>query len=263
MKVFSFKNFRIVILLIILAFAAIYTKEQRLNTTFWFKPINVALFPINGDGTAETNSYIHTLSNKNFQDIDTFFSRNAKKYHLITQTPIITSLGPTITSSPPIPPKDRSAILKVMLWSLKLRYWAYKNTPDNKSNKNRIRIYIIYHQARDKQVLDHSLGLQKGLIGVIHAFALPAQNKQNSIVIAHELLHTVGASDKYDLRNNQPIYPIGYAKPQQNPLYPQRFAEIMAGRIPLSESQAKMPNDLRFCIIGKQTAKEINWITSP
>lgn len=98
---------------------------------------------------------------------------------------------------------------------MKLRYWAYQNTPDSKSNSDRIRLFVLYHQGQKDQALEHSLGLQKGLIGIIHAFASRKQNKQNAIVMAHEILHAVGASDKYDYRNNQPIYPQGYAQPNK------------------------------------------------
>jgi len=263
MKVFSFRNFRILILLSILAMAAIYTKEQRLYTTSWFKPIGVTIFPINGDGSAATERYIQQLSGNNFQAIDNFFTRGAKRYQLIINKPISTALGSTISSKPPAPPANRSSTLQIMLWSLKLRFWAYNNTPDDLSNKDRIRLYVLYHQIQDNQPLQHSLGLQKGLIGVIHAFATPNQNKQNTIIMAHEILHTVGASDKYDYSNNQPIYPDGYANPNQKPLHPQRFAEIMAGRLPISASQTKMPTSLRHVVVGKATAQEINWLSSP
>jgi hypothetical protein len=260
MKVFSFRNIRILFLLILLAIAAIYTKEQRLNTTAWYQTIPVVIFPINGDGSAKTQLFIQNLSDNNFTDIDQFFSRNAKKYSLLTTSPIKTELGVQINSHPPSPPENRNNILSVMLWSMKLRYWAYINTPDDVSNKSRIRLYVLYHQGKENQALAHSLGLQKGLIGIIHAYAKPENNKKNSIVMAHEILHTVGATDKYNYSNNQPVYPQGYAKPEQSPLFPQRYAEIMAGRIPLSQQRADMPKDLRFCLIGEQTAKEINWI---
>jgi len=162
MKVFSFKNIRIVILLLILAISAIYTKEQRINTTSWYKPIEVTIFPINGDNNIDTEQYIQQLSIKDFQDIDSFFIRNAEKYQLIVSEPINTTLGSTIFSHPPMAPEKDSSILSVIFWSLKLRYWAYKNTPDNKSNTNRIRLYVLYHQIQENgQAIAHSLGLQK------------------------------------------------------------------------------------------------------
>jgi hypothetical protein len=263
MKVITFKNIRIIILLSLLALVAIYTQDQRLNITSWYQPIEVTVFPINGDGNAKTEHYIQQLSTENFQDIDAFFIREAKRYKLIVDKPVISTLGPTIYKIPPAPPTDRNAIFKIILWSMQLRYWAYINTPDDKSNKNRIRLYVLYHQGSDNQALQHSLGLQKGLIGIIHAYADQAHNSQNALVMTHEIFHTVGASDKYDYQNNQPMYPLGYAHPQQKPLYPQRFAEIMAGQIALSQSKSYMPKDLRFCLVGESTAKEINWISAP
>jgi hypothetical protein len=56
-----------------------------------------------------------------------------------------------------------------------------------------------------------------------------------------------------------PQYPQGYAEPYLKPLYPQRRAEIMGGRIPLSAQQAIMPRSLAEVVVGIQTAAEINW----
>ena len=118
---------------------------------------------------------------------------------------------------------------------------------------------MLYQEGRDNLRLEHSLGLQKGLIGVVHAFADTPQGTQNNIVIAHELLHTVGASDKYDT-DGQPRFPEGYARPDQQPLYPQQRAEIMAGRIALSARESCMATSLRFSTIGETTAQEIHWL---
>lgn len=259
MKVFSFRNIRILILLGILVAALIYTQEQKRHTTAWYKPITVTIFPINGDGKAATQEYINTLSTTDFKDIDSFFARNSREYQLIAKHPVLTQLGTTVENRPPLPPGTANNILSTMWWSLKLRYWAYQNTPDSLSNKDRIRLYVLYHQANDNQPLAHSLGLQKGLIGVINAYASHKQSQQNAVVMAHEILHTVGASDKYDV-NNLPVYPTGYAEPNRQPLYPQRYAEIMAGRIAIDSNKAKMPSSLRAAKVGNTTAKEINWI---
>jgi hypothetical protein len=101
--------------------------------------------------------------------------------------------------------------------------------------------------------------MQKGLVGVVHAFASGAMTGANDIVIAHELLHTVGASDKYDLANGEPLYPIGYGDPAQQPLYPQAEAEIMAVRRALSPQESEMPHSLRAEVVGAATALEIRW----
>ena len=84
-------------------------------------------------------------------------------------------------------------------------------------------------------------------------------SRQNNVVIAHEFLHTLGATDKYDPATNQPLFPDGYANPDLDPLLPQRFAEIMAGRTPLSRNEAETPASLVDALIGNKTAQEINW----
>ena len=52
-------------------------------------------------------------------------------------------------------------------------------------------------------------------------------------VISHELFHTLGASDKYDAAGHIMV-PEGLAEPARNPVYPQRFAEIMARNRPIA-----------------------------
>jgi len=84
------------------------------------------------------------------------------------------------------------------------------------------------------------------------------------VVLAHELLHTFGASDKYDRITLQPVYPHGYAEPERSPVWPQRFAEIMGGRTPIDEQHAEIPAGLADTVIGPETAKEIGLIqTTP
>lgn len=80
------------------------------------------------------------------------------------------------------------------------------------------------------------------------------------MVVAHELLHTVNATDKYDLVTNLPLHPEGYANPYLQPLYPQRYTELMAGRIPKSGGEAETPASLSWTLDGDKTAREMGWI---
>ena len=116
----------------------------------------------------------------------------------------------------------------------------------------------IYDPA-DNERLGHSLGLKKGMLGVVTAFASNKMTCSNNVIIAHELLHTVGATDKYVLATNQPLYPMGFAEPERKPLYPQRKAELMAGRIPVAQNKALMPRSLTSVVIGEASAIEILW----
>lgn len=255
-----FKAIRILILLVILAAAAFYTKTQKLQSRSWTAPLDVTIYPINGDNNSPTvNDYINGLDSGVFAPIDRFIEKQSQKYNLITSHPTRTHMGPVISVQPPEAPPPDSNYAAIIWWSLKFRYWAYKYTPDSDSNLRRIRVFVLYHEATEDRHLQHSLGLDKGLLSVVHAFASASQDQQNNIVIAHELLHTVGATDKY-AADNEPIFPIGYADPMQSPLYPQSKAEIMAIRIPLSATSSRMAFSLNECLIGEQTAREINWL---
>jgi hypothetical protein len=60
-----------------------------------------------------------------------------------------------------------------------------------------------------------------------------------------------------------PIYPDGYAAPAAQPLLPQKKAELMAGRIAISQASAEIPQSLRDVLVGSVTAEEIGWLNAP
>ena len=139
-----------------------------------------------------------------------------------------------------------------------MRWWAFHNT-DSDGYSTQVNMFLQYFDPAQTKRLGHSTGLQKGLIGRVKVFASQEMAKQNNVVITHEFLHTLGATDKYDLTNNQPRYPEGYAYPDLQPVVPQRIAEIMAGRMPVSQYEAVIPESLDDVVIGNKTAIEINW----
>ena len=254
----NFKNIRITILLLILAYVAFDSFLSHSRATNWKHPLRVVIYPINADKSAATQRYISQLKTSQFDDIKAFMKREASRYGLALSTPIYIQLSQTIRSTPPPIPKNRS-ILNTMLWSLQLRYWSWK-TDNYKGPKPQIRAYALYFDPKKHKGLAHSTGLKKGKLAMIQLFSHPKYTTQNHVIIMHELLHTLNATDKYKLSNNQPFFPTGYAEPQRKPRYPQRWAEIMGGRIPLSPVKARTPSSLRKVLIGPQTAKEIRWL---
>jgi hypothetical protein len=98
------------------------------------------------------------------------------------------------------------------------------------------------------------------MVGIVNAYAGKRQAGTNNVVIAHEFLHTLGATDKYDPASGMPDFPLGFAEPDRTPRFPQRFAEIMGGRIAISKTDAMVPKNLKFVTIGAQTAEEIRLV---
>lgn len=249
---------RIAVLLFILATVAQGAWLARTRTTEWDRTLHVVIYPINGDGSPTVERYLAGLRPAALEPIEAFIRREAESHGLRLQPPVMIDLAPTVSSRPPTPPFGRGKA-EVIVWSLRLRYWAYWNDT-YKRIKPDVRIFVSYFDPAVSPRLAHSTGLQKGLIGVVNAFATAEMDGSNNVVITHELLHTFGATDKYDFTNNRPSYPDGYADPNAQPLHPQARAEIMAGRIPISATQAEVPAGMEEVAIGARTALEINWV---
>ncbi len=252
------KNIRIALLLLVLAAVAINALLDRIATSGWKDTLWVGIFPLNGDGTPMAQHYVEGLTAEDFSGIDEFFAREAHRYGVAIEQPVHAELYPQGSELPPALAHEAGP-LGVAWWSLKMRWFAAHATEVPGRAPPRIRLFVLYHDPATLDRVPDSHGLQKGLIGVVHAFALSAMAGSNNIVIAHELMHTLGASDKYDLGSGAPLYPLGFAEPDREPLYPQVRAEIMAGRRALSRQDFEMPQGLRDVVVGSATALEIRW----
>lgn len=250
------KKIRVAILLFILATVAHRTWLEG-HDVQWKDSLYVAVYPVNADGDNSTSAYIKTLNESQFEDVESYFAEEAERYGLPINKPFKLRLGQEVKTLPPKPPTT-GGILNVVLWSLKFRIWAWNNSP-KVSVPPAIKLYLLLYNPKQNAVLSHSTALSKGRVGIVNLFGDKSYNKQNNVILAHELLHTVGASDKYDLASTLPAYPEGYAEPDKTPLYPQDFAELMGGRIPISEAKAEIPKSLAFTLVGELSAHEIGW----
>jgi hypothetical protein len=251
-----FKRLRILFLLLVLLMVSLVTWQDRYRSTRWREPLFVAVYPIAADDSPVTRAYLEALDAEGFESIDEFFMREARRYHLRIEEPVKTRLRSELKERPPR--RTDGGILATAFWSLRLRYWAWR-VSGNAREPEDIRMFVLFHDSTLTPVVPHSLGLTKGLIGVVYAFASPAMSGANDVVIAHELLHTLGASDKYNPVTDAPRFPDGYGDPQQIPMYPQLTAEVMAGRRMLSATHWEQAQSLDETVIGPSTALEIRW----
>lgn len=250
------KNLRIAVLLIILALVALYTWADRRRMAEWDETVWMAVFPVNGDGAVRTDEYIAGLTREQFAGIERFFAREAEAFDVALDRPVHVELYPPIEALPPLFDPE-AGLLGRVAWSLRMRWFSWRHAGDALAD---IRMFVLYHDPERVEAVPHSLGLQKGLLGVVYAYAGPSADATNSLVIAHEALHTLGATDKYDPSTNLPRFPDGYGEPDAEPRYPQAFAEIMAGRVALAPGEARIPASLDQTVIGVGTAEEIGWL---
>jgi len=252
------RKVRIAILMLFLGIAAYSTWYDKLSTTDWDETLYVGVLPIDDSGNEVTRSYIERLDVERIRDIEDFLNSEARRHGVTIDRPVRVELYPPVAEKPPERASD-SGILGNMWWSLKMRFYARRAVSSTGRPAPQIRIFVRYHDPSFTQSVPHSVGMQKGLVGIVHAFADRSMTRTNNVVIAHEILHTLGASDKYDLETLAPLFPIGYAEPERQPLYPQSLTEVMAGRYAIDSQTFEMPDSLNDVLVGSATALEIRW----
>lgn len=253
-----FKFFRVLILLLLLAGVAVSSWRAKTRSVEWNYTLPVNIYPVNADASAVSAEYLRNLKLVNFKPVEKFMKEEAARYGRDTRASIDVRLHGAILNLPPEPPHSANP-LEAIWWSLQMRWWSYRNG-EMSGPGPQVKLFLLYFDPARYGRLGHSTGLQKGLLGRVNLYASRDMESQNNVVITHEFLHTLGATDKYDLASNLPKYPKGYAIPEQTHRLPQHYAEIMAGRIPVSESQAEIPAGLNETMIGEKTAREINWL---
>ncbi len=251
-----FKAVRISILLFILFFVVVSTWLTQARSTDWNNSLWVKIYPINADGSAESTKFIEDIQLRHFEGIETFLARETERYGSDVQRPVRIELGSEVREQPPELPAEPN-MLSIMAWSLKMRWWSSSVTDRQDDIEPDVRIFVRYHRPDLAVTLENSVGLQKGMVGIVNGYASRRHRGTNNVIIAHEFLHTLGATDKYSPFDGHPIAPDGIAEPDRKPLYPQRYAEIMGGRIALDDDDSEIPSSLKYAVIGPLTASEI------
>ncbi len=250
-----FRRLRIALLLFVLATVAVGSWRSSARASSWQHTLHATLYPIAADGSPLARHIVATLQPDDFAPIAEWMQNEVRRHGRPLLRPLAIQLAPPVDALPPAFPAGGNG-LAVALWSLRLRFWAWRHDAAP-GPRPAVRLFVLYHDPAATPELDHSLGLEKGLIGVVKVFASRDEGQRNAVVIAHELLHTLGATDKYDPRNQLPRFPDGYAEPARTPRHPQALAEIMAGRIPIAVDRAEIPDRLADTRIGPRTAAEI------
>lgn len=254
-----FKLMRIVALLSVLFVILVSAWMTERRMAAWERPILVTIYPIVADDVPGTAEFAENLDLEVFEKVNDFFDRETSPYGIkVTPAFRFQLAQPSKQLPPPVPPQFEAAA--IAWWSLKMRWWAWARDWKDELVSADIQMFLLFHSLNGNTEVGISVGMRKGRYGLVKALAMQSMNDSNLIVFTHEMLHVLGASDKYVLTNGEPIYPQGYADPNRRPLFPQVRAEIMGVRIPISSFSSVMPESLLECKIGRQTAEEIGFM---
>lgn len=253
-----FKRLRIALLLFILATVALGAWRDESRIKEWKNSVHVALYPMAGDTSETTRRYLASLDAAQFRVVEDYIGAEAARHGLDVLKPVSIELAPVVSEPPPVLPSS-PGVLEAVWWSLRMRLWAWRHD-EAPGPRPDIRLFMSLHDPATTPRLAHSVGFKEGRIGLVQVFASPADHGGNTVVLTHELLHTLGATDKYDPATLQPRYPEGYAEPLLAPRFPQARAELMAGRIPVTVNAADIPAALDQTLVGPLSAREIGWV---
>lgn len=250
---------RLTLLVAVLLFVALGAWLDRRRSTDWDGTLRVTVYPVVGDSGPEAAPCVAAVDASAFDDASAFLSGQASAYGVGLQEPVRFRVSHAAQEPPPALPADPGPF-SVALWSLRLRYWAWRVAAGDPLPTPDVQVFAIYQANDGEHAAPDSTGLQRGLLAVAHLFCGGDAVAGNAMVVTHEVLHTLGATDKYDLTTGQPLAPQGLGDPEQSPLYPQHSGEIMAGRIATSPREAIIPASLAQMTVGPATAREIGWL---
>ncbi|MFH1465522.1 MAG: hypothetical protein ABIO70_14135 [Pseudomonadota bacterium] len=202
-------------------------------------------------------------SGPTYADIASFFDRERERYTGHRAATLALSVrGPWVEQprSPVLPGEADTAFglgLSALRYSWFWRRLAVRHGVDLR--RFSLRLFVIFtDQAGDEAA--NSRAARGGHLAVSYVSITDPNPAYPAITIAHELCHLLGSSDKYG-QDGLAVYPQGYVEPHLDPLFPQRFGELMAVDIPVGREQEREPTSLDQIRIGFQTAAEIGWIT--
>ena len=255
----TFRRIRISILLAILVFTAAWgasTAHRRRSRVEWKRPIHVGLVLLAPAGGVDAEAWRQgaaRLSDRLTGEMQRYRGSGAVPFEIEVVGPVAWS-GSLPFSAPTSSLADRA-------WHA-LDVWRTVRAIDEAARGAAggfdVRIFVLATPQPGRQVeFAEGSGALNGDVAFVRGSTggdldIPLQ------VIGHELLHTVGASDKYD-GNGHALEPDGLPDPERVPRHPQIHAEWMAGEVATAPGRGRLPGSIDELRVGATTAREIGW----
>lgn len=256
----TFYRIRVTLLLLLLGGVSLWAGNDwwgRRQRRAWNHPLRVALVLVEREPVApELLSALTTrafdLERRLTHEFERHGGSGMEPFSLVVKGPVTASTDPPKLDEPGLEGLARHS------WAL----WRWTRDLDQRGHVEwrgyDSRIYLVLRPPHGELAFVEGESEDGGRVGVAQADLDHGMLDFALFVATHELFHTLGASDKYDL-NGHASYPDGFAEPERSPLYPQPGAELMARNLPLSPTSERPPDKLKELWIGSETAREIGW----
>jgi hypothetical protein len=264
----AFRRVRVLLLLLALATLGIYAMDLQVERDArreWLRPLQVAVVLVElGDLTPAVEHAFRARA----RDAAELLAAERRRFLARSDAPFVFHVfGPVPGETRPRAPDEdaetgEAGLFDRMLYGFELRRFLGRLNDAAVLDANRfdVRMYVFATPAAPGQAprFVEGVGESGGELGMVDVDLDLTMIETAWIAVAHETLHTVGATDKYT-QSGRSAVPEGLADPTRQPLYPQKHAEIMAGEIALSPDEGRLVDRLQDVRIGTTTAREIGW----
>ncbi len=261
---FSFRQARVAVLLAILIVVvayAIHDVRSRQSRKAWDHTLAVAIVVMRQP--AEAGGVDDATISALRERTPTLAARLESELHRYAPSApkpfAFTVLGP-IDGAPPAPVTSGDGLMALAshAWAL----WRWTSDVDSRaalaSGAYDSRIYVTAEVPTGKRHMVEGTSEQGGRVGVVTVDLDASAVDYALSVIAHELFHTLDATDEYGDDGRTKI-PSGLAEPELEPRWPQRYVEVMARARPLSPTKEVSLDTLDELAVGSTTAREVGW----
>ncbi len=239
----------------------------------WDRPVNVLVVAVSDPRADPLEDVLRGFLSRflstglafetNLSGIEKWFQAEYARQTLRSSQPIkCTARGPVRAErAPPLPPPADAPFLE--RWKGTREFLGYFEEMGKREHlvlegyDAVIFVYFYSDEEEARYAGQHSVASRRSRMGVVFSPVGPRHFARCATLLAHELCHTLGATDKYD--GDQSVFPDGFAEPEKSPRYPQSRAEIMALGIPVSASHEVRVGSLLECVVGRKTAEEMGW----
>jgi hypothetical protein len=227
----------------------------------WDAPVDVAIVLVRLPGTTAVDDDAVVALRSRAPVLEARLADEMKKRRAGPKPFRFHVVGPFPAASAPPVPAGEGAV-DVAKYSLALKSWVGEVDTRGGINSDHsdTRIYVCARKPTSTaRTMVEGRSEQNGRLGLVEVELDATMVDLTLFVVAHELMHTLGATDKYDV-TGRALVPDGLAEPERVPLYPQRFAEVMARNRPIAAGREEIPETLEELAVGTRTAKEIGWL---
>jgi len=261
----TFFRVRVGVLLTVLFVVVLYAIQDyrsRRARNDWTRTLDVALVLVHVEGRPAIDGSLLAVLRARAGTLEDRLHAEARRYRADAVRPFrIRVLGPVEVKSAAPTPASESAV-DLASHTLDLRRWLADVDPRAGVDPDHYdtRIYVsVQRPASELRSFVEGQSQEGGRVGVVAVELDESMVDLTLFVTTHELLHTLGASDRYDA-TGRTVVPDGLAEPDRVPRYPQRFAEVMARNRPVSPTSEEIPSSLDELAVGARTATEIGWL---